>query len=316
MPDINLTTAKATAKQATASLKSAGSLVVKKAERTKLVTVTLPRAYAELGKAAYKDASRRDQFADLFKATDDLLAQRKQIQQETKARATATSLAEKAKNAASDAAALARMKAIDLQAYQAFAKLGEAIYLKHGNDSGPVELVNPIAEAVARRDQLDQETTGVEMASKGRWITPKRILWGVALVWGIGFIGSMIDPDHGRGGGGNVPLGPNETLMGRNFSDSEMEKLLKKASRLKLGMDADSVLAIMGKPTKRWDYDPTKGPQIPGLKVVDPRVVVDYRWCSEKDPGNELISVALKDGEAYWITAHNGRGNTVIDLKR
>ena len=101
--------------------------------------------------------TKRDEFADLFKATADLLARRSQIDQEAKARPMGSGLADKAKKVASDAAALARMKAIDLEAYQALARLGEAVYEKHGGDAGATDLVEPITRAITRRDQLDRD---------------------------------------------------------------------------------------------------------------------------------------------------------------
>lgn len=204
-------TANATAKKATASLKSAGSLIAKKAEQTKIVTVTLPRAYAELGKVVYKDGTRREQFADLFTAIEDLLARRKQVHEEALARPAGSGLAEKAMKVAADAAALARTKAIDLETYQAFARLGEAVYEQHGSDAGSAEVVEPITAAVARRDQLAGEiseivsvaaSTGKDAGGKTSWLK----VGGVAFLC-LAVIASCIDNDggggkKGKGGGG------------------------------------------------------------------------------------------------------------------
>jgi hypothetical protein len=194
LPEINLDTAKATARDAASSIKSAGSLVAKKAERTKLVTVTLPRAYGELGKTVFKESARREQFAELFAAIDNHMAERRRLQEEAKARPSATTLTDKAKQAAADAATLARTKAIDLQAFQAFTQLGEAVYQKYGVDSGPAEVVGPISKAVARRDQLDQETAAIDNEAKGRLVTPRRIAWGVGIVLGIAVLSQLADP--------------------------------------------------------------------------------------------------------------------------
>jgi hypothetical protein len=194
-PQVDLNTAKVNAKEAVASLKSAGSLVAKAAERTKIATAILPRAYGELGKAAYTEASRREEFSELFKAIDDLMAERRRIHEEATAQPAAETFADKAKRAVSDAASLARTKAIDLQAFRAFAQLGEAIYQQHASDAGPVELVSPIAKAIERRDQLDRDTTALHKASEGSWITPKRILLAASFFIGLGLISNSIDKD-------------------------------------------------------------------------------------------------------------------------
>jgi hypothetical protein len=199
LPEINLNlkpakdTAKKTANQAKSSLKAAGSLVAKKAERTKLVTVTLPRAYVELGKSVYKDASHRDEFLDLFQSVENFLAERKRIAEEVRARPAGTTVTEKAKKVAADAADIARTKAIDLQAFQAFANLGEAVYRQYGGDAGPAQLVEPIAFALTRREQLDREVQAINVSAKGDWITPKRIVWGFGILLGLAVLGSLAD---------------------------------------------------------------------------------------------------------------------------
>lgn len=182
-----------TASRATALLKAAGGLVVKRAERTKLVTITLPRAYGELGKAVHKEDRLRQQFAELFQNLDALLAERQKIADQATARPTAETLAEKAKRATSDAAALAKSKAIDVQAFQAFVKLGEAVYQRLGEAAGPAQLVGPVVQAISRRDQLDQEVAAINEKSKGRWVTPKRIVLGAGIVIGLALVARFFD---------------------------------------------------------------------------------------------------------------------------
>lgn len=200
LPEINIninaakSTAKNTAKQATSSLKAAGSLVAKQAERTKLVTVTLPRAYAELGKSVYKEASQRDELVDLFQSVENLLAERKRILDEGKARPAGATVTDKAKKVAADAADMARMKAIDVQAFQAFTKLGEAVFVQHGASAGESSLLEPIAKAVARRDQLDRELGVIHASAKGKWVTPKRIVVGCAILVGIAVLRNLPIP--------------------------------------------------------------------------------------------------------------------------
>jgi len=145
------------------------------AERTQLVNVTLPRAYAELGRVVFKDSTRRTEFAELITQIENLLSQRSQIEQECKARPAGSTLAAKAKKAVADAAALATTKAVDIQVYHAYSKLGEAVYQRLGNDAGPTAVTQPISMAVAKRDQLDEELSAMASAAQDRWLTPKRI---------------------------------------------------------------------------------------------------------------------------------------------
>lgn len=199
-PEIKIDTTMTSAKK---SLASTGSLIAKKTERTKLATVTIPRAYAELGKSVYKDAGKRIAFTSQFEQLDKLLAERKKIHEDAKARPSASTFADKAKQVAAEATDLAKTKAIDLKVYQAFARLGESVYTKLGADAGPEDVVGPLATAITRRDTLDTETAGIEESAKGQWITPRRIvIGGIAL---LGFVVlAMISPDGPpTEGGGN-----------------------------------------------------------------------------------------------------------------
>jgi len=69
----------AKAKALASRTRTAGQLVAKQAERTKLLQVTLPSHYRALGKHLYEDGSRRDEFATEFQAVDGLVEQIKTI---------------------------------------------------------------------------------------------------------------------------------------------------------------------------------------------------------------------------------------------
>ena len=113
-PANNWNTVQTTAQKASVALKAAGMRIAKNAERTTIVAVTLPRAYAELGRAVYENASLREGSAGLYEAIDALLAERRRIE-DGGARSSGSTLADKAKKAAADAADLAKMKAIDIK---------------------------------------------------------------------------------------------------------------------------------------------------------------------------------------------------------
>lgn len=189
MPRMNLNTAKSAASKATATLKSAGGVVAKTAERSTLLTVTLPRAYGALGKAIFRDPGRRQDFPELFQSIDSLLADRKRIQEEATARSAGATYAERARRVVGDAAALAKTKAIDVRAFNAFVRLGQEGFRQKGNAAGPAEFVETISKAVARQDTLDREIAAISGGQSTSWFTRKRLLWAGGLLFGLMMIG-------------------------------------------------------------------------------------------------------------------------------
>jgi hypothetical protein len=61
-----------------------------------------------------------------------------------------------------------------LKASQSFGKLGEAVYEKHGEQSGPAELLLPIAHARSRLAELDTEIRQLSQAKLGQRLKPQR----------------------------------------------------------------------------------------------------------------------------------------------
>jgi hypothetical protein len=314
-----VTTATASAKKATASLKSAGNRIALKAERTKLVTVTLPSAYAVLGKAVYKDGTRRDEFADLFKATADLLARRSQIDEEAKARPMGSGLADKAKKVASDAAALARMKAIDLEAYQALARLGEAVYEKHGGDAGATDLVEPITRAITRRDQLDRDMKEMVPAA-AKAAAGHQQYYGWLKFVGIAFLClAVLGPCLG---GNDTVNRPSKHAPQASGSDAALKELAAVAfSECTAGMTPDEVQAALRAAASRnraqWGafkkITPSKTKGTKGDYIINgfyPKMIHWYGGVSPNGDGRTPIECQyIKDeltGKWALLSAHIG----------
>jgi hypothetical protein len=152
------------------------------------------------------------------------------------------------------------------------------------------------------------------LGKNGKW-------WAAGIAWAcfVMFIGSRAETE-GPAETDSTSAEQSEAITpsGKNFSDKQMDVLYEKAAQVQLGMSAKDVFRVMGQPpTKQWNYDPHKDvPANLRHLIVDPRVVVGYSWCSAKDPENALVSVYLKEGEADWISAHRGRGKTVLDKQR
>lgn len=172
------------------SLRSAGTLVAMQAERTKLSQIALPAAYAELGRAAYEEGSRREEFAKLFAALDSLTAAKGKAEQAGKSRSPGEKFLDKAKQAVADVADLARTKAHDLQIFQASAVLGEALYTKSGEESTSDPLLSRVASHRAALARLDTNIKTLSDAKAFGQVSMRTALLGVggvcvalALLW-------------------------------------------------------------------------------------------------------------------------------------
>ena len=57
-----------------------------------------------------------------------------------------------------------------------FGELGKGVFNKHSQNNGLAKFIKPIAEALVQVATLDREIEGLSEASKGSWLTPKRII--------------------------------------------------------------------------------------------------------------------------------------------
>ena len=142
------------------SLKSAGTLVALQAERTKLVQITLPNAYVELGKVIFRDGSRRPEFENLFAELDRLDAEKKKVKSGAEGRPASQSFGDRAKSLYAGAKDIAVTKTLDLRLRSVAITLGEAVYAKHGMNAGEHSLVRPIADALERVAKVDADISG------------------------------------------------------------------------------------------------------------------------------------------------------------
>jgi hypothetical protein len=154
----------AAGRKATSKVKShartAGKVAVLAAERTKISTVTLPIAYAELGEHCYCSRTHAEEFADLFAKLDAVQAG---IAESGKsAEADGDTIAEKAKAWAEQGMKFAQSQAQGVQAKTLFVQLGKACFNRFGPEAGPEDLVTRIQALRDRLSKLDAEIkTGV-----------------------------------------------------------------------------------------------------------------------------------------------------------
>lgn len=165
------------------SLKTAGALAAKHAARTRLMTITLPRAYAAYGKAVYDDIASHSGVEGLVQSVRALMEQRQQISQSATHQPTATSLAQKAQRMASGAAALARTKALDSKLFMELERLGRAAYERNTVQPTVAKAATPIAMALEQAGTLAKEIADLKVATKHAWFSPQRAILAGVLVF-------------------------------------------------------------------------------------------------------------------------------------
>ena len=134
-----------------AKSKAAGQLAAKQAERAKLTKITLPNAYRPLGKYIHGAGSFRADFRDIYARIDTLLTEISVLSAD---KPKVQGFAKKAKAAAKAAKDKTQIKALHIMVNRAYTELGKAAFEKHGDKSGPTEIVKPILDCRGRLEEL------------------------------------------------------------------------------------------------------------------------------------------------------------------
>lgn len=158
--------------------KAVARLAAAQARRAHLMTVALPAAYLELGRDIFGDGRFRGEFPDLFAQITAARQEKARLGSVQVDRERQKTLAGKATEAATLMKSTAQAKLLSLKEESLLRQLGESSYDRHGEGSGPADLVRPIAECLSAIDGLDREIDGLSRVGQGRLITPKRMLAG------------------------------------------------------------------------------------------------------------------------------------------
>ena len=158
--------------------KAAAQLVAKEAERTKLLNLTLPALYHGLGKRIHNAKCFRQDFPEVYKNIDGLLAEIATLQAQGANAAKVEGLSAKAKAVAKATSDMAHTQSLRVKLNHALTELGKAVFEKHSEQSAPAEVVGPIVECCSRVKKLDAEISGLSKSQTGQWFTPKRIALG------------------------------------------------------------------------------------------------------------------------------------------
>lgn len=164
----------------------ASRLTALQVEKTKLQSVTLPRAFAALGRhvdEASASPANGDEFTAIRTQIRDLKARIEATQTVAANQPTSQGVLDKAKGMAKATVDAANRKKLELQLAGIHADLGKVAFERLGEAAGPVEIVRPIIEGSSRVKQIDDEQAKLKSASNGRLITPKRVaIAGIAFV--------------------------------------------------------------------------------------------------------------------------------------
>jgi len=156
----------------------ASRLTALQVEKTKLQSITLPRAFATLGRhvdEASASPANGDEFTAIRTQIRDLKARIEATQTVAANQPTSQGVLDKAKGIAKATVNAANRKKLELQLAGIHADLGKAAFERLGETAGPVEIVRPIIEGSSRVKQIDDEQAKLARASSGRLVTPKRV---------------------------------------------------------------------------------------------------------------------------------------------
>lgn len=126
--------------------KSTAAMAGAAAERTKLLTISLPAAYLTLGKHCAEQRIFSQEFPDLYAALAKLAAEMAATSEKLSRSSGATTFAVKAQDLAGKGVQLALAKKQSLQQQKLLHDLGKKVYETKGASSGPSELTAKIAQ--------------------------------------------------------------------------------------------------------------------------------------------------------------------------
>ena len=157
---------------------AAAGLAVAQGRKAHLTKMAIPAAFLELGRANFAAGRFRDEFADLYSRITATQQERERLRRAQIERQTPTTVSEKASDAASRVKVTAQAKLLALKEESFLRQLGESSYERHGERSGPENLVRPISECRSKLEALDREIEQLSGVGKGRFITPRKLLIG------------------------------------------------------------------------------------------------------------------------------------------
>ncbi len=198
--------------------KAAAQLAAKQAERTKLITITLPVAYLPLGRLCFASKDYEFEFSELHQQLDQVQTDIDALAAQRTNQPTANTLTEKAKSTANKTIQATQSQKLKMRHDSLLRKLGQAVYERYQAGSGSEKIVQPIQESLARLAALDADIAQLSVAGQGSWLTPKRLAIAVVVaaslfvLIGIGTVGRGMF-GSGRSNAKNFPASSGDFVM-------------------------------------------------------------------------------------------------------
>jgi hypothetical protein len=158
--------------------KEAKDLAAAHARKTQINQMTLPKAYLALGKEVFEAGRSRDQFGDIFQRITAINEEIAKVAASDKDRPQATDLKGKLQAGAAHLLAQGQGTKLGLQRDTLLRELGRKAFEAHGPSAGSDAVIAEITQAHAEIGRLDQEIGRLSAASRGKLLTPGRLLIG------------------------------------------------------------------------------------------------------------------------------------------
>jgi hypothetical protein len=152
-----------------ASAKVGGELALKQAEKTKIQTLSLPQAYASLGKAVYEQGTQHQDTAALFTAISELNQQLAAVQSANTALPEKATLSERAINLGQQAKAAVNTKSLESSLHRQYGQLGTLTYQRADLPNHEHDNAQDIRKLLEREKELSQQISalGEQMGAHG-----------------------------------------------------------------------------------------------------------------------------------------------------
>ena len=246
-PESKSSSLKDKANAAQEKVKAAAKAAALAAEKTKITTVSLPIAYTALAQDCYKAKRWEKDFPEQYNELNQLAAQIAESKKKSEEEIPAgESVMNKAKSLASKGAEAAKVQKLKLSTKSALAKFGEAVFQKHGVESGPAEFVTVIERLRTRLAELEEELgEQVGKAGGARWLKKAAVVVAVVLVIGA-FMGkkdAKVESGAAKKSAQTADSGVSPDNQKGTIDD------YRKLFLLNDGMTMGEIITLLGEPT-------------------------------------------------------------------
>jgi GYF domain 2 len=166
--------------------KEAGNLAVAEFRKATLTNISLRAAYIAFGRHIFAGGLFRSEFPETYAEIERVQAEITGLTMSTEGK-PCSSIAEKAGQTASKFKNTAHAKALGLKLDWLMKRLGKVAFADHKEKSGSEDIGRHIRDCLSQISEAQGRIYQHDLATQGRSITPRRILYGV-----IAFVALML----------------------------------------------------------------------------------------------------------------------------